>query len=70
MAKSLPPGNQKRPHESNNSKSDKEAPSASASQDYGISSNNLALVEKVVEPINSSGWIDVCNKKGRKGPSQ
>jgi hypothetical protein len=70
MAKSLPLGTQKRPHESNNSKSDKEAPSASTSQDYGISSDNLALVAKVVEPMSSSGSIDVRKKKGRKGPSQ
>jgi hypothetical protein len=70
MATTLPPGTQKRPHESDNSDSDKEAPSASTAQDYGISSDNLALVAKVVEPISSSGWIDVRKKKGRKEPSQ
>jgi hypothetical protein len=61
-------GTQKRPHESDNSDSDKEAPLASAAQDSGISSDHLALVAKVVEPISSSGWIDVRKKKGRKDP--
>ena len=69
MATALPPGTQKHPHESKNSYNDKEAPSALATQDYGISSDNLALVVKVVEPISSSGWIDVRKKKGKKGPS-
>jgi hypothetical protein len=57
---------QKRPHESDNSNSDKEAPLALAAQDYG----NFALVEKVVEPISSFGWIDVRKKKGRKDHHQ
>jgi hypothetical protein len=61
-------GTQKRPHESDNSDSDKEAPLASVAQDSGISSNHLALVSKVVEPISSSGWIDVHKKKGRNDP--
>jgi hypothetical protein len=64
------PGTQKRPHESYNSDSDKEAPLDSTTQDYGTSSDHLALVVKVVEPINSSGWIDVHKKKGRKDPHQ
>jgi hypothetical protein len=62
------PGTQKRPHESDNSDSDKEAPLNSVAQDYGTSSDHLALVVKVVEPISSSGWIDVRKKKGRKDP--
>jgi hypothetical protein len=60
------PGTQKHPHESDNSDSDKEAPFALAAQDYGISSDHLALVVKVVEPLNSSGWIDVRKKKAER----
>ena len=70
MATALPPGSQKCPHESDNSDSDKEAPSTSVAQEYGISLDNLALVAKVAEPISSSGWIDVRKKKGRNKPSQ
>jgi hypothetical protein len=66
MTTSPLPGTQKRPHESDNSDSDKEAPFASVAQDYGIPSNHLALVAKATELINSSGWIDVRKKKGRK----
>jgi hypothetical protein len=62
------PGTQKRPHESDNSDSDKEAPLNSVAQDYGTSLDHLALVVKVVEPTSSSGWIDVRKKKGRKDP--
>jgi hypothetical protein len=61
-------GTLKRPHESDNSDSDKEAPLDSTTQDYGTSSDHLALVVKVVEPISSSSWIDVRKKKGRKDP--
>jgi len=68
MATAPPSWTQKHPHESDNSDSDKEAPFASAAQDSGISSDHMALVAKVVEPINSSGWIDVRKKKGRKDP--
>jgi hypothetical protein len=68
MIIALLPGTQKRPHESDNSDSDKEAPLDSAAQDYGTSSDHLALVVKVVEPISSSGWIDVRKKKSRKDP--
>jgi hypothetical protein len=62
------PGTQKRPHESDNSDSDKEAPRNSAAQDFGTSSDHLALVVKAAEPTSSSGWIDVRKKKGRKDP--
>jgi hypothetical protein len=62
------PGTQKHPHESENSDSDKEAPLDSTTQDYGTSSDHLALVVKVVEPVISSGWIDVRKNKGRKDP--
>jgi hypothetical protein len=62
------PVTQKRPHESENSNSDKETQLNSASQDYGTSSDHLALVVKVVEPTISSCWIDVRKKKGRKDP--
>jgi hypothetical protein len=46
---------QKRPHESDNSHSDKEAPLDSTAQDCGTSSYHLALAVKAVEPISSSG---------------
>jgi hypothetical protein len=62
------PGTQKRPHESDNSDSDKEAPLNSVAQDYGTSLDHLALVVKAAEPTSSSGWIDVRKKKGRKDP--
>jgi hypothetical protein len=62
------PGTQKRPHESDNSDSDKEAPQNSTAQDFGTSSDHLALVVKAAEPTSSSGWIDVRKKKGRKDP--
>jgi len=70
MATTLPPRTHKRPHESDNLDSDKEAPSTSTAQDYVISSDNLAFLMKVVEPTSSSGWIDVCKKKCKKEPSQ
>jgi hypothetical protein len=62
------PVTQKRPHESDNSDSDKETQLNSAAQDHGTSSDHLALVVKTVEPTSSSGWIDVRKKKGRKDP--
>jgi hypothetical protein len=64
------PVTQKRPHESDNSDSDKETQLNSAAQDHGTSSDHLALVVKAVEPTSSSGWIDVRKKKGRKDPHQ
>jgi hypothetical protein len=57
------PETQKRPHESDNSNSDKEAPLNSVAQYYGTSLDHLALVVKDVEPTSSSGWIDVRKKK-------
>jgi hypothetical protein len=68
MATTPPLGTQKCPHELNNSDNDKEPPLASAAQDFGISSDHTDLVVKVIEPISSYGWIDVCKKKGRKDP--
>jgi hypothetical protein len=40
------PGTQKRPHQSDNSDNDKEVPLDSTAQDYGTSSDHLALVVK------------------------
>jgi len=68
MATTQLSGHHKHPHESNNSDSDKEAPSASTAQELGISSDHLDLVVKDVDPISSSGSIDVRKKKGRKDP--
>jgi len=66
MATASVSGTQKRPHESDNSESYKEAPLASVVQDSSISLDHLALVAKDAEPISSSNWIDVPKKKGRK----
>jgi hypothetical protein len=60
----------KLPHESDNSNSDKEAPLTSVIQNSGISSDHLNLVSKDAESISSSGWIDVCKKKGKKNALQ
>jgi RNA recognition motif-containing protein len=60
----------KLPHESDNSNSDKEAPLTSVIQNSGISSDHLNLVSKDAESISSSGWMDVCKKKGKKNPLQ
>ena len=68
MIITLPTETQKRPHEWDNSDSEKEAPLDSAAQDYDTSSDHLELVVKSIEPISSSGWIDVRKKKGRKDP--
>jgi hypothetical protein len=68
MITTLLPGTQKRPHESDNSDNDKEAPLNSATQDFGTSSNHLALVVKAAKPTSSAGWIDVRKKKGRNYP--
>jgi hypothetical protein len=65
MARAPFSGTQKRPHESDNSDSGREAPLASAAQESGISSDHLALVVKATKPISSSSWIDVRKKKGR-----